>query len=588
MLERSEARFRAIEIGLPSWADAEPDRLAFVSNETGVWQVWTLDLTTGRRDRITGKPFGVARVLVSPDGKIVWWSDTKGDEWGRWMFTRFDGGDPTPLVPDADEAWSSGFSLTRGRVAFGRATEEDYAIYVVDDGQAPRLLYRHESVAGVGRLLPEGTGGISADGSLVCIRHSEQGDVIHPALRVLDATSGEQVAELIDPGRALSPVAWAPSEPLLLFTSERGDFERPAIWDPSRNERRDLDVDLPGAAIPLAWYPDGDAIVVRQEHEAIDRLHRVDIHTGETRLVADPGGEIEEAVVRPDDEVWLTVGNASHPRRPETGDGHPLVPMPNDAPPGRPFRSFWFSNSAKDRIQAVVVAPPGSGPFPIVIRAHGGPEWHERERWDPEVQALVDAGYVVAGVNFRGSTGYGIAFRERLTENPLLADSEDLVACLDALIEDGLADGGQAFLFGWSWGGILACLGEGLYPDRWRAVFAGVPVGDLVEGHRVAMPLIRALNVLTFGGDPTQVPERYRERNPMTYVDGAQAPVLVISAENDPRCPPAGVTPWVDALRRRGVEVELHVDPGGHWLNAMDAGVRDTDRILSFFERHRA
>ena len=177
---------------------------------------------------------------MSPDGKIVWWSDPKGDEWGRWMFTRFDGGDPMPLVPDIDDAWSSGFSLTRGRAAFGQATEGDYAIFVVDDDQAPRLVYRHEEVAGVGHLLPEGTGGISADGSLVCIRHSELGDVIHPALRVLDAASGKPVAELSDPGRALSPIAWAPSEPLLLFTSERGDFERPAIRDLVGDERRDL------------------------------------------------------------------------------------------------------------------------------------------------------------------------------------------------------------------------------------------------------------------------------------------------------------------------------------------------------------
>jgi dipeptidyl aminopeptidase/acylaminoacyl peptidase len=262
--------------------------------------------------------------------------------------------------------------------------------------------------------------------------------------------------------------------------------------------------------------------------------------------------------------------------------------MPNAVPPGRPFRSYWFTNTAKDRIQAMVVTPPGRPPFPIVIRAHGGPEWHERARWDPEIQALVDAGYAVAGVNFRGSTGYGIAFRERLVENPLLAESEDLVGCLDALIADGLADRAQAFLLGWSWGGMLACLNEGLNPDRWRAVFAGAPIGDLVEGHKAAMPFIQALNVATYGGDPTEVPDRYRERDPMTYVDRARAPVLVIAAENDPRCPVAGLTPWVDALRRRGVEVELHVDSGGHWPDATDRAVRDTDRILSFFERHRA
>jgi hypothetical protein len=151
----------------------------------------------------------------------------------------------------------------------------------------------------VGRLMPEGSGGLSADGSLLCIRHSEHGDVIHPALRILDATSGDAVAEISDPGRALDPVAWSPARPSLLFTSERGPFERPAVWDASTGARRDLDIDPPGGTLPIAWYPDGEAILVRQEHEAVDRLYRVDVRSGATRLAADPGGEIESAVVRP-------------------------------------------------------------------------------------------------------------------------------------------------------------------------------------------------------------------------------------------------------------------------------------------------
>jgi dipeptidyl aminopeptidase/acylaminoacyl peptidase len=75
------------------------------------------------------------------------------------------------------------------------------------------------------------------------------------------------------------------------------------------------------------------------------------------------------------------------------------------------------------------------------------------------------------------------------------------------------------------------------------------------------MPFMRALNVATFGGAPEEVPDRYRQRDPMTYVGRARAPVLVIAGEDNPRCPLAAVTPWIDALRRRGVVVEAHVYP---------------------------
>jgi dipeptidyl aminopeptidase/acylaminoacyl peptidase len=559
-----------------------------VSNEGGVRQVWTLDRSTEDRRQVSYEEKGVEQALMSPDGRIVWWSDPVGNERGHWVAAPFERGDPSPLLPDLPDNWSMGISMVGGSVAIGQATDEDYRVYVADFGGPARLLYRSEQPAGVGRYWPEGTGGLSADGSLLCVRHAEHGDIIHAALRVLDSRTGKTIGELEDSGRALDPVGWAPNAPLLLFTSQLGPFELPSIWDLSSGDRRDLEVRLPGAVIPLAWYPDGAAMLVRQEHEAADRLYRLDLRTGDTLLVAHPEGEIEDGTVRPDGEVWLLVSNTSHPRRPETADGRVVVEAPGDpAPVGRPYRFFWFENPVGERIQAFVVTPAGGGPFPIVMHPHGGPEWHHRDRWEPEIQALVDAGYAVAGVNYRGSTGYGIAFRERLIGDPGFPESEDVLACLDALIAEGVAVGNESFLAGWSWGGWLACLNEGLHPDRWKAVFAGAPVGDLVAAHWASMPRIQALDVAWFGGDPTEVPELYRERDPMTYVDRAKAPVLVIAGEQDPRCPLEGVTPWVDALRERGVEVEVALYPAGHGSSDTEENIRQVEMILAFFERHR-
>ena len=83
---------------------------------------------------------------------------------------------------------------------------------------------------------------------------------MHEALRVVDA-DGETVGEQIDEGSNLDPVAWSPvrGDQRLLFTSERGAFERPALWDLATGERHDLEIDLPGAVIPVGWWPDGSA-----------------------------------------------------------------------------------------------------------------------------------------------------------------------------------------------------------------------------------------------------------------------------------------------------------------------------------------
>ena len=62
--------------------------------------------------------------------------------------------------------------------------------------------------------------------------------------------------------------------------------------------------------------------------------------------------------------------------------------------------------------------------------------------------------------------------------------------------------------------------------------------------------------------------------------------MLVIAGEEDPRCPVEGITPWVDALRSRGVPVDVHLYPQGHHANAVDQQVRHMQLILDFFAAH--
>jgi dipeptidyl aminopeptidase/acylaminoacyl peptidase len=584
-----QARFTAARVGFPAWARDAPERLAFLSTEGGSWQVWTTDLANGGRAQLTDERVGVEAVLVAPDGRVVWWHDDTGDERGCWMAVPFAGGLQAPLVTGVAEGWPAGISFAGDVVALGIVTADDYLVIVAAQGSEPRVIRSSRSPLGVGREDPVGTGGVSADGALVCIRHTEHGDILHQGLMALDATDGTVIARLDDPDSNLNPVAWnpRPGDERLLFTSELGAFERPAIWSPTSGRRRDLSVDLPGAAIPEGWWPDGSAILVRHEFEGTFELHRLDPETGRTTLVADPRGEVVDAAVRPDGHVWFETSDSARAARvvDETGTEY-LGPPGEPAPSGRPYRSFWFANPHGQRIQSFVVTPPGDGPFPTVMSVHGGPEWHERETFDPETQALVDEGYAVALVNYRGSTGYGIAFRRALIGDPWFPETEDIVAGLDALIAAGIADPDRVAFAGWSWGGCLACLNEGLHPERWSAVFAGIAAGDMIAAHYASMPEIQAYDVGMYGGTPQEVPDLYRERNPMTYVDRAIAPVLVIAGENDPRCPIEGITPWVEALRSRGVPVQVHLYPAGHHANRVDDQVRHMQLILDFFRKH--
>jgi dienelactone hydrolase len=583
-------RFRAIDHDYPAWSPRDPDLLTFVTNRSGSRQVWAHRRGDGTWARLSDEPIGVdGQAFVLPDGRPAWWSDTTGDE--RGSLVTADPGEPArPVFPGLPEGWPMGIAVVGSRAVVSIEVDGTYTTYVIDDDGPPRILWATQFASGAGRMYPFG-GGLSADGTLVCVCHAEGGDILHNALRVFDADPGDAVADLVDHGSNLMPDAWSPvpGDQRLAFTSELGTFERPAIWDTTTGERRDVPVDLPGAVFPEEWWPDASALLVRHEHEARAQLYRLDVVTGAIELVADPHGDIEEdggAGIRPDGSVWFKTSDAAHASRIVSQDGEEVLPRDAGAPEGRPYRPYSYTNPSGDTIHALVATPDGDGPFPTVISVHGGPEWHERDRYDPETQAFVDAGYAVVLVNYRGSTGYGVPFRHALIGNVCFTETEDIIAGLDALVADGLIDPERVFWSGWSWGGCLACFNAGVHPERWRAMFAGIPSGDMVAAHWASAPELQAWDDAVYGGSPDEVPDAYRRSDPMTYVANVKAPILVIAGENDPRCPLEGITPWIDAVRANGVSVEVELYPAGHHANTVDGRIRHMGLILDFFARN--
>jgi dienelactone hydrolase len=562
-----------------------------VSTESGSSQAWAWDLGSGERRLASTEGVGAEEVHLLPDGSgVVWWLDPVGDERGRWMVTPFEGGDAVPLLPDVPDGWASGLSLMDGTVAAGLATDGDYRVHVSVEGEPARELYRHARPAGVGREYPVGTGGLSEGGELVCIRHAEHGDIERTALRVLDVRTGATVGDQLDGGRALSAAGWSPvrGDRRLVVSQETAGIERPAIWDLEAGTRDAVALPhLPGPVTWCGWWPDASALLLRHEFAARQQLLRADLITGDVTTLLDEPGTIAGAAVRPDGTVWFRHDTGATPPVIRDLDGHEVLSLGTDpAPTGRPYVPISFANLEGEEIHGFVITPEGDPPFPGVVHVHGGPNWHDRDEFEPEVQAFVDAGYAVLLVNYRGSTGRDTAFRERLRGDIGFPESRDILAGLDHVVARGLVDPTRVALEGWSWGGYLTLLNAGLHPDRWRAVLGGIPVGDYVAAHYECSPPLRAWDLATMGGSPMEIPDLFRERNPMTYVDRVQAPVLLIAGEHDSRCPLGQVMVYAHALRARRHPVDVHLYPAGHHANDVDEQIRHMQLALEFFDRH--
>jgi pimeloyl-ACP methyl ester carboxylesterase len=588
-----QRRYLAPVSFLPEWSPAAPGRTAYVSTESGVWQLHAWDVATGSKRRVTHHPVGVVDGLTTLDGEgVLWFQDETGAESGRWLVEPFAGGEARPFLEGVPIGWNEGLAQAPGIVAAAVSDENGFAVYVSLDGAPATEVLRSTESLRLGGAEDGGfvRAGLSADGSLLCLEHAEHGDLMHPALRVVDSRTCATVGDLLDDGLSLSARCWSPvaGDQRLALVHEREGDDLPAIWDLGTGERHDLELDARGAVTVADWWPDASALLLVNRVEGRDRLLRFDITTGETTLIPTEPGIVMKARVRPDGRVWLLHEQGHRPRRVLDDTGLEVLPLEGaEAPASQPYTSWHFPNPHGQEVHGFYVTPAGEGPFPALMFVHGGPTWLDMDRWQPEVQAYVDAGFAVGMVNYRGSLGYGREWRDTLIENIGGPELEDVNAGLDDLVRRGIADPDRAVVGGHSWGGYVTLLELGKHPERWRCGVAGVPVADYVSSYADMSPLLQAYDRALLGGrTPDEVPELMRERNPIEFVDEVVAPVLILVGRNDSRCPYGQVMRYVERLDARSHPHELYVFETGHGSFDVDERIRQARVILEFLARH--
>jgi dienelactone hydrolase len=589
-----EQRYRVPLGFLPEWSPHAPDRTVYASNESGIWQVHTWDVATGERRRVTDHPVGLIDGTPTLDGEgVLWFQDETGDESGRWFVQPFAGGETRPFLEDVPYGWNEGLAQAPGIVAAAISDRDGFAVYVALEGAAPRKIYGSDASVRLGSVDEAGflRGALSADGSLLCVEHAEHGDLIHTALRVLDARTGEPVGEQLDERMSLVSQSWSPvaGDQRLAFHHEREGDVRPGIWDLSSGERRDLQLDQNGGVHVQDWWPDGSALLLVNRVEGRDRLLRLDLERNELTPIATESGFVWKARVRPDGRVWLLHEQGDRPRLVLDDGGDEVLALAGESgPEARPYQSWHFPNPHGQRVHGFFATPDDSGgPFPVLMFVHGGPTWYDLDRWQPEVQAYVDAGFVVGLVNYRGSIGYGREWRDVLIGNIGGPELEDVNAGLQDLVDRGLADPERAVIAGYSWGGYVTLLELGKHPDLWTCGVAGVPVGDYEGGYEDLSPLLQAYDRALLGGKtPSELPDLMRDRNPINFVGEVRAPVLITVGENDSRCPYGQVMAYVDRLAARDHPHEVHVFPTGHSPFDVEERIRQVRTILAFLARN--
>lgn len=228
-------------------------------------------------------------------------------------------------------------------------------------------------------------------------------------------------------------------------------------------------------------------------------------------------------------------------------------------------------------------APPGELP-PLIVKGHGGPTSQARPGFSLKIQYWTSRGFAFLDVNYRGSTGFGTAYRRKLDHAWGIADVEDCIAGARRLAAQGRVDGNRLIVTGGSAGGytVLAALA---FHDAFRAGASHYGIGDLTalagDTHKFES---RYLDRLV--GPLPETEAVWRERSPINHVEGLNCPVIFFQGLDDKVVPPNQAESMVAALRAKGIPVAYVPFPGeGHGFRKAENIKRTLEGELYFYGR---
>jgi dipeptidyl aminopeptidase/acylaminoacyl peptidase len=586
-----------------------------LQDNRNVARIWVAELATGKTRQITNGPGSDRQPRWSPDGKTVAFISTREGGAQVWLLP-IAGGDARKVSTLADGAsdplWlpdGSGLLVVSDiKWPERQEIDERNGSYPTEARIWTGLFWRHwddfragkrQHLFRVDLASGKATDLTPIDHDVPTIATGGDGDVAVHGGNVIVAMHGDStVADNTSVDLALLPVSgdgppitftgrspgadhtprFSPNGKWLAYLSmQRAGFEadrlRLMLIDASSmtNPPNDITNGWTLSVGSYTWCPNSQCIYAVVEERGRDNIYRIDV-PGFKRTRVATGGLNTSVQVAPDNRTLVYV-HQSNTQPPEIWAAGKALTHHNDSALATldlpPLEEFGFVGALGDSVFGWTQKPPNFDPsrkYPLVYLIHGGPQGAWTDYWGARwnYQMFAARGWVVAAVNFHGSTGYGQTFTDAISQHWGDYPFEDLMKGLDVLARLPYVDSTRMGAAGASYGGymILWIAGQ---TNRFKV---------LVDHDGVFNPLSMAGSTeelwftdWEFGGPLYANRALYEKWSPLNHVSNWKTPLLVVHGQLDYRVDLSEGYQAFTAAKRMGVDAKfLYFPDEGHWV----------------------
>jgi dipeptidyl aminopeptidase/acylaminoacyl peptidase len=567
--------------------------VAFLTDITGVTQVWRVSSKSGWPDQLTFFPGGVSNAVWSPArDEILVVGDKDGDQKYQFFRVRSNGTGLAPLTddPKVQHQWG-GWSLD-GKNIFYTANSRDaryFDCYLMDvESKHTRRVFEKDSVLTAAAL--------SRDGKTLAVL-AMRSEVNYELYLVDTATGkGRQVAPHTGDAKFLV-IGFTPDGRALYLATDLGrEFVNLARMDTAVGELKFLQNEQHDIASGTL-SPDGSRLAFTVNRDGYEELTIWDTQTHEPiRLPKLPramvalggfsadGKQLAVSINGPTltDDVWVFDLPGARADRVTFSSLAGIDPKTFVEP--ELVRYKTFDDREIPAFLYLPKNPPKDRSLPVLLSIHGGSEIQEQPYFWALYQYYVRRGYAVLAPNIRGSSGYGKAYLALDNGRKRWDALKDIAAAVDWIARHPALDKKRTAIFGASYGGFATLAMLTHYPDLFACGVDFYGFGDFKTFLEHTAPYRRPLRIAEYG-DPAKDADFFDEISPLHHVERIKAPLLVVQGANDPIVPASESEKIVEKIKAKGGTVKYVRFPDeGHGLAKLSNRIRAFEEMARFLD----